>query len=105
MQDKYIIQTISDFDILSNFHPVFESLRVYLKDTDTDFDPFINPDPDDQPEANSPEPRTKPKPGVKPDTDTDFDPFINPDPDDQPEASSKGLDWFLAMAEKAGLLK
>ena len=38
---------------------------------------------------NSPaEPRTKPKPGVKPDTDTDFDPFISPDPDDQPEANS-----------------
>ena len=74
-------------------------------DTDTDYDPFINPDPDDQPEANAPEPTTKPKPGVKPDTDTDFDPFINPDPDDQPEASSKGLNMFMSFVNKMGMLK
>jgi hypothetical protein len=74
-------------------------------DTDTDYDPFINPDPDDQPEANTPEPTTKPKPGVKPDTDTDFDPFINPDPDDQPEASSKGLNMFMSFVNKMGMLK
>ncbi len=36
----------------------------------------------------SPDPLTKPKPGVKPDTDTDFDPFNDPDPNDDPEANS-----------------
>jgi hypothetical protein len=73
--------------------------------TDPNFDPFINPDPDDQPEANSPEPTTKPKPGTKPapTTNPDFDPFISPDPDDQPEA--KGLDSFMKKVKLMGLIK
>ena len=79
-------------------------------DTDTDFDPFINPDPNDQPEAKKSKikfggPAVKPKPGVKPDTDTDFDPFINPDPNDQPEARSFNVNKFMSLVKKAGLLK
>ena len=108
MSKKDLIETVRKYKLMKEDSPAEPRTKPkpgVKPDTDTDFDPFINPDPDDQPEANSPEPRTKPKPGVKPDTDTDFDPFINPDPDDQPEASSKGLDWFLSMAEKAGLLK
>jgi len=70
---------------------------------DTDYDPFISPDPDDQPEANTPEPKTKPKPGVKP--DVDFDPFISPDPDDQPEAGARGLESFMSAVKKMGMLK
>jgi len=78
--------------------------------TDTDFDPFINPDPNDQPEAKRRNikfggPAVKPKPGVKPDTDTDFDPFINPDPNDQPEARSFNVNKFMSLVKKAGLLK
>jgi hypothetical protein len=78
--------------------------------TDTDFDPFINPDPNDQPEAKRRNikfggPAVKPKPGVKPGTDTDFDPFINPDPNDQPEARSFNVNKFMSLVKKAGLLK
>jgi len=92
---KHISPKMSKSDLIETVKKLTESPEPRTKpkpgvkpDTDTDFDPFINPDPDDQPEANSPAPKTKPKPGVKPDTDTDFDPFINPDPDDQPEANS-----------------
>jgi hypothetical protein len=74
-------------------------------DTDTDFDPFNDPDPNDQPEASSPEPKTKPKPGVKPDTDTDYDPFIDPDPNDQPEAGARGLQSFMSAVKRMGMLK
>ena len=71
-----------------------------------DFDPFNDPDPNDQPEANSPKPTTKPKPGTKPNpTVPDFDPFNDPDPNDQPEARSFGLNKFMSLVKKFGLLK
>ena len=76
---------------------------------DPDFDPFINPDPSDQPEAESPEPITKPKPKPEtmptPTTDPDFDPFINPDPSDQPEARGGGFKNFMSTVKRMGLLK
>ena len=68
----------------------------------TDFDPFDEPYPNEDPEASSPEPRTKPKPGVKPDTDTDYDPFNDPDPNDDPEA--KNLEWFMSKVKRMGML-
>ena len=71
-------------------------------DTDTDFDPFDEPYPNEDPEASSPDPLVKPKPGVKPDTDTDFDPFNDPDPNDDPEA--KNLEWFMSKVKRMGML-
>lgn len=107
MSKSDLLETVRKYKLMleNSPEPTTKPKPGVKPDTDTDFDPFINPDPDDQPEANSPEPTTKPKPGVKPDTDTDFDPFINPDPDDQPEAGSKGLSWFLSKVKDYGLMK
>ena len=49
----------------------------------------------------SPDPLTKPKPGVKPDTDTDFDPFDEPYPNEDPEA--KNLKWFMSKVKRMGM--
>ena len=51
----------------------------------------------------SPDPLTKPKPGVKPDTDTDFDPWDEPYPNEDPEA--KNLEWFMSKVKRMGMLK
>ena len=76
-------------------------------DTDTDFDPFKEPDTNDQPEAISPEPTTKPNPGTKPapTTNPNFDPFKEPDTNDQPEAGLRGLQSFMSEVKRMGMLK
>ena len=82
-------------------------------DDDEDFDPFINPDPSDDPEARSPleaptKPDTKPRPTTEPKPSTDdpdFDPFIDPDPKDDPEARKSDLNWFMNQVKRAGMYK
>lgn len=82
-------------------------------DDDEDFDPFINPDPSDDPEARNPleaptKPETKPRPTTEPKPSTDdpdFDPFIDPDPKDDPEARKSGLSWFMNQVKRAGMYK
>jgi len=79
---------------------------------DPDFDPFINPDPKDDPEAKSPleaptKPDTKPRPTTEPKPDVDdpdFDPFINPDPKDDPEARGR-FKLFMNQVKKFGKYK
>ena len=80
-------------------------------DTDTDFDPWDVPYPNEDPEAELPDPLTKPKqPDVKPDTDTNFDPWKDPYSDEDPEAEltdpeAKNLEWFMSKVKRMGMLK
>ena len=109
--EKHLTPKISKKDLLEAIRvkklnespdPLVKPKPGVKPDTDTDFDPFDEPYPNEDPEASSPDPLVKPKPGVKPDTDTDFDPFNDPDPNDDPEA--KNLEWFMSKVKRMGML-
>ena len=123
MSKSDLLETVRKYKLVSENSPAEPTTKPkpgteQVPTINPNFDPFKQPDPDDQPEATLPEPTTKPKPGTEqvPTINPNFDPFKQPDPDDQPEANmpdpndqleagSKGLSWFLSKVEDYGLMK
>lgn len=78
--------------------------EVLPKPTTPDYDPFNDPDPGVNPEANEPEVLPKPKVVPTP-TTPDYDPFNDPDPGVNPEAKKSGFNDFMNQVQKHNMLK